>query len=393
MPDPLQSIVQRMIDAGESEENIATVIRHYKTAQPPEPEKPSHPLARLGYGLVNAIKDHPVETAATAGSIAAVPLTGGLSLLGGMAAAGLGAAGGAGAAIAGRQMATGRPESPTGTLGTMASQGAAGAVGEGTGRVVAGAANVIVPKLLKGILRPGKGIQQEFGDVVDVMRKERIPVGKSDTAHARMMASSQKAKGMVANAEAAGAPPVKVREVVSELGPVRDTLAKRTQLGNPNELPSVVERAKLLKARNPNGIPLSRAQELKSEAQDAAAKTYKALDRGNIVNDTGALTDKAIATGLRKSIEARVPGVAGVNSRTQGLMGLTKALEDAEARSGGVVGFNPANWLSGLAPGLGSHGAFTADAAAQASQTAKAKLFRQALLSMLAGEQGAVGPD
>src|SRR5262245_16971057 len=35
MPDQLQSIVQRMIDAGENEENIATVIQHFKAQAPP----------------------------------------------------------------------------------------------------------------------------------------------------------------------------------------------------------------------------------------------------------------------------------------------------------------------------------------------------------------------
>jgi hypothetical protein len=40
MPDPLESIVQRMMDAGESEENIANVIRQYNTDNPPVPKKP-----------------------------------------------------------------------------------------------------------------------------------------------------------------------------------------------------------------------------------------------------------------------------------------------------------------------------------------------------------------
>lgn len=35
MPDQLQPIVQKMIDAGESEENIATVIQHFKGGPPP----------------------------------------------------------------------------------------------------------------------------------------------------------------------------------------------------------------------------------------------------------------------------------------------------------------------------------------------------------------------
>lgn len=38
MPDQLQGIVQKMIDAGESEDNIATVIQHFKTQAPAQPQ-------------------------------------------------------------------------------------------------------------------------------------------------------------------------------------------------------------------------------------------------------------------------------------------------------------------------------------------------------------------
>ncbi len=44
MPDQLQSIVQKMIDAGESEETIATAIRGYK------PEAPSQGQVRSRTG-------------------------------------------------------------------------------------------------------------------------------------------------------------------------------------------------------------------------------------------------------------------------------------------------------------------------------------------------------
>ena len=36
MPDQLQTIVQRMLDAGESEDNIGMVISHYKTQSTPQ---------------------------------------------------------------------------------------------------------------------------------------------------------------------------------------------------------------------------------------------------------------------------------------------------------------------------------------------------------------------
>lgn len=392
MPDQLQSIVERMVAAGESEDNIAAVIQHYKapaaTSAPagPAPSMDPNPINRIGRYVIDTVKRHPVETMATLGGLATAPMTAGASLIPAMAAAGLGAAGGAGVGIAARQLATGTPEPAVGTLKTMAAQGAAGAAGEGAGRAVVGAANLVVPKVLKGILRPGKGVQQEFGDVTDVMRRERIPVGKSAAAQERMLASAGKAKDVIAAAEQAGAPPVSVREIAQEVRPVRDTAKLRAKLGKPDETPAIAARIKGIKAANPNGIPLTEAQTLKSEAQDLASRTFRAIDRGNVVNDIDALTDKGVATGLRKGIEARVPEVAPINQHTQQLMGLTRALEDAEARSGGVVGLNPANWLSGLAPGIGSRLTFGADRVAQGVQAPVARTLRQALLAALAGD-------
>lgn len=399
MPQDLHTIVQRMVEAGEPEENIALVIQHYQPPPATAPAKtPSladavladNPMmglpTRAIQGLLRMVKANPVESAATAGALLAAPATGGASILGGMAGAGLGAAGGAGLAIAGRQLATGRPESGIETAKTMATQGAVNAAGEGVGRGIASAANVVVPKVLKGILRPYKNVQQEFGDVVGVMRRERIPVGKSDVAGARMGESAKQASQMIADAEAAGAAPIRPREVTKKLGDVRDVTTQRARLGKPDETGEVAARARSFQQKNKGGIPLTEAQSLKQAAQKEASTVFRAIDRGNVVKDTGALMDKAIAQGLREGIEARVPAVRGVNARTQELMGLERALSDAEARSGGVVGMNPANWLSGIAPGMGSNLTFAADATAQAQQAPLARLLRQALLSALAGD-------
>lgn len=88
------------------------------------------------------------------------------------------------------------------------------------------------------------------------------------------------------------------------------------------------------------GIPLTRAQELKRTAQDAADMAFNAERKGNPITSLsshdGFLSpevDKAVARGLQKAIEKRVPEVAAVNSRTRDLGGLTSALEDAADRN------------------------------------------------------------
>lgn len=393
--DDLQQRVSRLIDSGASDEDIQFFIQNYRAPTASEPstvdrvlaDNPGLPVGvRAMQGLARFIKDKPVESAATAGALAAVPLTGGASLVPAMAAAGLGGAGGAGLAIAGRQLATGRPEPAGDTLSTMATQGVMNAAGEGVGRGIVAGANVVVPKILKGILRPGKNVQQEFGDVVGVMRREQIPVGQSAEAGARMSQSADTAKQMIADAEAAGASAIRPREVTSNLRDVTTVTKGRAKLGKPDETSEVAQRARAFYRQNKGGIPLTEAQTMKQQAQREASNVFRAIDRGNVVKDTDALSDKAIAQGLRGAIESRVPGVKPQNTRTQELMGLERALSDAEARSGGVVGLNPANWLSGLAPGLGSKATFAADSAAQAQQGPIARLLRQALLSLLAGD-------
>src|SRR4051812_38537978 len=59
MPDALQSVVQRMIDAGESEANIATVIQHYQKSGP-QPVAASEPDTFMG-GALKGLKDYAGE--------------------------------------------------------------------------------------------------------------------------------------------------------------------------------------------------------------------------------------------------------------------------------------------------------------------------------------------
>jgi len=327
------------------------------------------------------IRDNPVEAAATAGAMLTGPM--------GIAAAGLGAAGGAGLGIIGRQLATGKPEPAAQTLGTMAMQGAAGAAGEGAGRGVVKAADAVVPKVLKGILRPGKRVQQEFGDVVDVMRTEKIPVGQSAVAGARKNASAREADAMLADAQQAGAEPVKPWEIVRQFRPLGDEVKRRAANASPDapaQRQEIVERAKALLKSGPKDLVENQA--LKRQAQGDANAAFRAQDKGAVIKDTTAKLDKAVAVGRQVAAEKRVPAVKAVNQRTKGLMGLEEALEDAEARSGaGIMNLNPLSWLGNIVPSGASRATFAADAAAQGVQGTQAKLIRQALLSLLAGEQ------
>jgi hypothetical protein len=326
-------------------------------------------------GSIEAIAKNPKGSLATLGAAAATGATGGAALLPMLAAAGLGGAGGA---ATGSMVEAAQGKDPGSVPATMLKHGAAQAAMQGVGAGVAAGAGRVARGVMRGTLRPSKRIQEEFGDVVGTTLKERLPVGASERAAAKMAGSAQQAKQMIGEAQAAGAAPVRAKELHPEMQKVAEKLQKRVELGKVDERPELLARAQEIYKQNPQGIPLSRAQELKSEAQEAASQVFRALEKGNVVKDSGALADKAVATGLRKAIEQRVPAVGPVNARTQALMGAKEALEDAEARNVGIVGIG--NILGSFMPRAASTGAITLNELARLPMP---NMFRAALLGLM----------
>lgn len=322
--------------------------------QKPEAAKPAEPKGDLGrfggykmlgdavMGAGKAALNHPVQSLAILGGMAAAPLTGGASIPASMAAAGLGAAGGAGigSIINAARGGENGPKTAGDVAKTMALEGAAGAAGEGIGQGAARMLKAGGKLVYKTALRPSRGLQREFGDVAEVGLREGAPVseGGLDAVTAQRGQSAAKARQMITDAEAGGASRIQPKEVAGQFGDVMQQGQRQAALGRPDPRPPVVARLKSFSGHNPNGIPLSKAQLLKEEAQDLASKAYRAEDMGHPINDLSAAADKAQAGGLQKAIEARVPGVGGVNAHTRELIGLARALEDATARNVPAVG-------------------------------------------------------
>lgn len=299
----------------------------------------------------------------------------------GMLRAALGGAGGAGFGIA----ADAARRGPSPTMGddakTMARDGGLAALGEGVGRGVMAVAKAGGKLLYRTALRPSMGLQREFGDVAETGLREGAPVSDAGLARTgdELSLSADKVKRLIADAEAAGAPPVTTREVASEFGDVFQQGRRQAQLGKPDPRPPVVGRLRAFDARNPNGIPLTRAQELKGEAQDLASRAYRAEDLGNPINDLSAASDKAMARGLRQGIETRVPEVGPLNQRSQELIGLERALEDATRRN--VPGVGSVRTLLGdFAPNVASRAGIGFD---RAGKVPFHDAFRTALLALL----------
>lgn len=368
-------------DSPPSEQDVLTALGGQSAAAPPQPATVAeHPFARLGKFVINTVKNNPAQAGAMAGGALAAPFTGGMSILPAMAAVGGASALGAGA---GQALAGDTPD-----IGTMAKEGAISATGQGAGRLVTAAAGKLAPIVGKMVLSPTTRVQKEFPEIVKTFLGERIPVGKSSVAGERGLQSAAQAKQIAASAEAAGAPPVGPREIVREFRGVRDDIVKRAENAAPEaagQMQQVVERAKGLRRQGAKGV--TRNQELKQQAQRDANTAFRAQDRGAVINDVGAELDKAVAVGRQKAAEARIPGIADVNKRTQSLMGLETALEDAEMRNAGMVSWNPAHIARALAPGLTSRGVFMLDSASRAALPGTARNALLALSALLTGEQ------
>lgn len=236
------------------------------------------------------------------------------------------------------------------------------------------AAGGVVGKGIKllgsGLYRGGvallpKTLKQQYPDIVATGLKEGIALTRrgATKAGALVSASRNQADALLANAEKAGASAVSPRKVVTALRPVKAKMKTQAALGLPDETPALAQRAKTFAARNRGGIPLTKAQTLKREAQDLAETAYKARDKGATINSLEALTNEAQARGLREGIESIVPAVGPVNARTQSLMGLTRGAEHASetghilSRLGGIGGGALLGSAGGMLPAVAGAGA------------------------------------
>ena len=162
-PDELTAIVQRMIDAGESEENIATVIQHFQ-AQPAAPETTfDKAMTFAGTAAKTALSDmaqpflHPIETLQ------------GLAQVGPMVQTGLRAA-------AGDPEAAGRvKEGVTGTLRALSEMDPA----ELTGHV---AGFALGPKAIGGLAGAARGAVK--GTSLRLMQSALKPTAALEKARA-----------------------------------------------------------------------------------------------------------------------------------------------------------------------------------------------------------------
>lgn len=311
--DQLRDIVSRMVAAGESEENIALVIRQMSsTAQPDRPESPQSSSDQMKTRLqANGVNPQIAST-----------------LVDGMAGGGV--------------------------------MSAAPGIAQAAPKMIQGLAR----RLYGGLLKPKQGVKDSFGaadEIAGTLLQERAPISRGglQKVTSRMRQSRADAMRMVADAEQQGMQGVIAKDVLSEFAPVVKELRKRVDIGQANQLGEVGQRGKRILAttrRTGGDIPLTKAQALKETAQDAASGAYRAMERGGQKQlSADDMLDAAVARGLKQGIERKVPGVGAQNARTQKLMGGTRALEDAiERESGNSVIGGGRDWAAMMAGGAGA---------------------------------------
>lgn len=252
-----------------------------------------------------------------------------------------------------------------GAAGGGVSSGAPGPQAVGLGQKLA-------QRIYSGLLKPKQAVKDSFGagtKIAETALENRIPITRGGVGKAttRLGASRAAALKTVADAQQAGVSGVRPKQIVSEFGDTVAELRKRIDIGQPSEMARVGQRGRALTTtatRQGGSIPLSRAQQLKETAQDAASGAYRSLERGSQKQlSADDLLDAATARGFRSAIEKQVPAVAAHNQQTQKLLGAKQALEDAVERESNNLHIGGAKDALAMMAGGGAYAAGAGPAA------------------------------
>lgn len=343
--------------------DISAALAQEDTAAPSAP-RPSSTLTK-GASLL------PLALGTAGGVLGKAPVIGaGLSYLGG--------AGGEGyrqAIEAGRRLAGGAPEgdlpaSLMDSLSAMNTAGATQAAGDVMGR---GIGKAVLEPLAGGFMRAAAGtksILKEFPDLIPTMLRERLPVGRlfpgtttgSAQAAARRKVSGATTDEILKDAERAGLEidPRAVTGAVQQ----RATHLGDAPIGKPSQI-SLDNLTQQFLSEHPSPISPVEAKSMKQLAQTEGEAVLKAEREGHFVPTSARLKgqfNRDIAGELRSALEnmgtrggrqfGREVGVS--ESRTQGLIGAGKAIEEAETRP---LTLNPFELRNLAALGIGGAGA------------------------------------
>ena len=290
---------------------------------------------------------HPVETGAIAGGAAMSLATGGLALPVAAGLVGLAGAGGAGYGLAGRQVATGRPEPVDQSLRTMGEQGIAAAAGEGGGRALAAGATRSASWLMNRAVNVSDKLAREFPELSQSLIDNAITVSKHGYGRARgmLLAAKNTANAALKKAEQAGATvPIQVTEEIGDS--LRTAIIERaikagTAKATPGQ-PLTVATARLdpatqsllgnidqaMASGNPFALAPTIADALKTQLQRESRAFYASMKgpSGMPAIDTAKTVKAEFAARLNETLDGLAAGYKAANNTAREMIGATRGV-------------------------------------------------------------------
>lgn len=378
MPQDLNGIVQRMIDAGESEENIATVIQHFKTTSGPTPVSPDEPGTYAG-GFMKSVK----QTAAETGS---GMIRGALRMIDPRTYL---------EADQAKRAETQRlvresqqhpdqfphdvPSAPI--VGQLRKMGETLSTPAGGGEAIGGLlTGLALPPVAKGV---GRGLQKLAPSVYE-MGLNRLPAMKTEFPNAAqrgiqegIIPTQSRVQQVLNTAEQQTLRPVRAYDAANPPG--IDPLIIAAKAGG-----SAIDGGKLLDRgiRQPalnevndltgqfnaeNAVPMTaeRVLDLKRAEQGLANPAYRAAEKGRPVGDVEQLWHKGTGSAAREELINKVPETEAALGREQDLIGL---LQGAERGANGPSALRHMISLMTGSTGIASGHPFTGIATATANE-------------------------
>jgi hypothetical protein len=385
MQDELQQIVERMVAAGESEANIAAVIQNFT---PAEPEKPQHPYAVVGRGLLNFVKNNPGAAGAMAAGVAAAPFTGGMSLPGAMAT---GAATGVGGSLVGRSISDAVKGEQTPFADAASEAGAQGVAGV-AGPVVGKGLQMLGSGLYRAGVLPIQQVLGKYGNIVKTGLDNRVmatPGGISKIKGIKADVMGQKAGAIDAAGQSASFSAKGVADVArGQLAGKMEALKDAGEIADDVVFDTPLSR---FEARNAGGMSPKQLEAVKHTLDDRLGDAYKKT-RMKAPLTPREESRKALSQAAGKGMESVVPGYRDMNRQIMDASGLESALTRRVQGSAGNQGLENAltmaigpaavpGRIAMLPPVMTGMGIAANEAGKAISPTGSAVL--QALLSLL----------
>jgi hypothetical protein len=365
MPDPqapaVDPQVQRLMDAGVSDDDIVFFLKQRKASAPPAPPtKPTTAMEQLtakglnpmgtGHALQDALA-HPVQTGAMLGGLAAAPLTGGLSVPAAMGLSGLAAAGGAGYGMLAKGVRTGDFGTPSANAKTLAQQGAYGAAGEGVGRLGTEAAMLTGRGLYRAGLLPTNAVSMKYPDLVKAGVENKVPI--TEGGYTKAIGIKKAAQATKATNLAAADPVVSYTAPQVAHEPVQAMMAdaaKMRKAGLGERAGKYADQVSEFIANNPQPLNATELDAIKGTLDDSAGLAFRKLKQQMPLSAKERYTVEMIG-GAKKLLANDVANYKASNKDIMDATGLATALKRRVYGSGANQGMENALTETALALG------------------------------------------